>query len=412
MTCEAREEQNVRITKEGEDQKTEELFYMKNSCQIFPLQGRTRTLSTSPLNGGIRTDLTALLNINCLGAEYECEMVEDTYEKELQRQVRSCSIDPERATALSTAAWTELAATSSSSFGNLTVRAVASGGIDHNATAPGDPAGYYEENGQFFSLASMPAEDRAASPKAADSDGPKPGTLNIFLFINQELTESAMLRALMVCAEAKEAVVRELLLGSCYSPALASGSGTDGCVIASAMDTGIILTDASGHSKLGELIGDAVKDAVRQALLKQTGANGARQFHILQRVKRFGITQGSLYDFYQAHISEYNRMGVTFAGAGVFDERLRTLGQNSNFVVVISLYIHLMDQCSWGLIMPGEVLREGEKLLQQMLHVGRGKFLRDVYEPEAFLAGNFLNREGTAVTTLMHYMLLWLGIAS
>ncbi len=385
------------------------LFYMRNGCQIFPLQGRSRTLSTSPLNGGIRTDLKALLNINCLGADYECEMQEDTYEKELMRQVRECGIDPQYATALSTAAWTELSAEASCSFRQLTVRAVVSGGIDHNATAPGDPAGYYEENGRFFSVnGSSKVPDNKASQEEVTNY--KPGTLNIFLFINQELTEAAMLRALMVCAEAKAAVVRELLLGSCYSTSLATGSGTDGCVIASQMDTGILMTDASGHSKLGELIGCAVKEALKQALFNQSGANGARQFRILQRAARFGITQGSLYDFYKEHEQQYQRMGICFEGAEAFDKRLRMLEQNSNFVLCTSLYIHLMDQCSWGLIMPGEVLREGKRLMQQMLYVGKETFLQNTYEREAFDLNGFLNgREEESVILLKHYMLLRLG---
>ena len=59
------------------------------------------------------------------------------------------------------------------------------------------------------------------------------------------------------------------------------------------MDGKTTLTDASGHSKLGELIGRTVSTAVTQALLKQTAASGARQFQVLIRTARYGITQVS-----------------------------------------------------------------------------------------------------------------------
>ncbi len=368
-------------------------------------------------------------------------MQEESYEKELARQVRDCHVDPRYATALSTAAWTELSAVKTESFRDLTVHAVISGGIDHNGTAPGDPAGYYEEDGKFYSLSGIEEPDTQAgegytgeghisegctgkphtgedytgeghtdeevriepdgftgkaNPEDMEISGPRPGTVNIFLFINRELTESAMLRALMICAEAKEAVVRELLLGSCYSSSLASGSGTDGCVIASRMNSGPVLTDASAHSKLGELIGKTVKGALREALLRQTGANGARQFRVLERVKRYGITQGTLYDQYKDCESVYRRYRVCFQSAADFDRALMIWGQNSNLVLTVSLYVHLMDQESWGLVMPAEVIREGTRLLRQMLYVDRNHFLQDVYPDEVFDLKNFFEKSGTA----------------
>lgn len=52
-------------------------------------------------------------------------------------------------------------------------------------------------------------------------------------------------------------------------------------VIASAMEGELTLTDASGHSKLGELIGRAVRMAVKHALMKQTAACGRDSFRFL-----------------------------------------------------------------------------------------------------------------------------------
>ena len=94
----------------------------------------------------------------------------------------------------------------------LSVTAAVTGGIDSNGMCPGDPSSYCEHNGFYEML--------------------PPGTINIFVYINQNLTDAAIGRALMLCSEAKAAAVSHLLLGSCYSEEIATGSGTDGTVIA------------------------------------------------------------------------------------------------------------------------------------------------------------------------------------
>lgn len=281
-------------------------YEQKKGGTIFTFPGKTKVLSTSPLNGGITTHLMHALNINCMNGAYECEMLGDTYEEDLRAHARELEIDPETATALSTAAWTELCAVEKVQYQELSVTAAVTGGIDSNGMCPGDPSSYYERNGSYEML--------------------PPGTINVFIYINQNLTDAAMLRALMIASEAKASAVSHLLLGSCYSEEIATGSGTDGTVIASSMEGELTLTDASGHSKLGELIGKVVSSAVEQALL--------------------------------AH------------------------NRTSNLVLCVSLYLHLMDQLRWGLIMEREALRDGKRLLLYGLYCGQNMFLANRY-PDA-----------------------------
>ena len=281
-------------------------YEQKKGGTIFTFPGKTKVLSTSPLNGGITTHLMHSLNINCMNGAYECEMLGDTYEEDLRAHARELEIDPETATALSTAAWTELCAVEKVQYQELSVTAAVTGGIDSNGMCPGDPSSYYERNGSYEML--------------------PPGTINVFIYINQNLTDAAMLRALMIASEAKASAVSHLLLGSCYSEEIATGSGTDGTVIASSMEGELTLTDASGHSKLGELIGKVVSSAVEQALL--------------------------------AH------------------------NRTSNLVLCVSLYLHLMDQLRWGLIMEREALRDGKRLLLYGLYCGQNMFLANRY-PDA-----------------------------
>ena len=85
----------------------------KDGCTIFSFPGRTKILSTSPLNGGLTTHLSHALNINCMNGAYECEMLGDTYEEDLAVHAKLLGIDPASCTALSTAAWTELCAVES-----------------------------------------------------------------------------------------------------------------------------------------------------------------------------------------------------------------------------------------------------------------------------------------------------------
>ena len=68
-------------------------YSQKNGSTIFTFPGRTKVLSTSPLNGGITTHLTHALNINCMNGDYECEMLGDTYEKDLMVHAEHSRLD-------------------------------------------------------------------------------------------------------------------------------------------------------------------------------------------------------------------------------------------------------------------------------------------------------------------------------
>lgn len=302
-------------------------YFQKKGCTVFSFPGKTRVLSTSPLNGGITAHLTHALNINCMNGAYECEMLGNTYEEDLNIHTKEL-------------------------------------GIDSNGMCPGDPSSYYERNGAYEML--------------------PPGTINVFIYINQNVTEAAMVRSMMIASEAKAAAVSHLLLGSCYSEEIATGSGTDGMVIASAMEGELTLTDASGHSKLGELIGRAVRMAVKHALMKQTAACGPRQFQVLVRTGRYGITPGTLWDFYTEHEILFHAYNISFKKASELEGILLSRNRNSNLVLCVSLYLHLMDQLRWGLIMEPEAVREGKRLLLYGLYCGRDTYLGDVYPEDVW----------------------------
>lgn len=316
--------------------------------------GKRRVLSTSVLNGGIEENLTGIFNYNCLADEYECSLAEKTYEEELKANGRTLGLNGETITGISTAAWMEYVAIKEEVFEDLTVSAIVTGGVDKNAVRVGDPAAYYEKDGVFHIF--------------NEEDKRTPGTINILLNINQNLPAGVLTRALVTATEAKVTAVQELMLGSLYSTGIATGSGTDGTIIISDATAQSVLTDAGEHCKLGELIGKAVKGAVKEALFKLTGACPARQHRITERGKRFGITTGALWEFYVKYKEEYeNKSGLHCASICQLEKVLINADSDSNLVVFVSLYLHLIDQFNWGLLQWGEVLRESKSLPKSLL---------------------------------------------
>lgn len=319
-------------------------------------QEKRRVLSTSVLNGGVREDLQGVFNFNCLADQYECELTEDTYEKELAYNAKQIGLNKEKVTGLSTAAWVEYLSIQEESFEGLRVTAIVTGGVDKNAVRVGDPASYYEKDGVFHM---MDAKKKVSH-----------GTINILLYINKNLAPGVLTRALVTCSEAKVVALQEIMIGSLYSDGIATGSGTDGTIIISDSTSVESLTDASEHSKLGELIGRTVKNAVKEALYLQTGACGPRQHKLSERGKRYGITLGSLWNCYLQHKEELDSFGgKSFSSLCEFEDRINYMDTDSNPVVWLSLYLHLLDQYKWGLLEWGEIVRETEQLTRTVLRL-------------------------------------------
>lgn len=103
-----------------------------------------------------------------------------------------------------------------------------------------------------------------------EGEEPK-GTVIIFLLTNAKLTDGAMARALITITEAKTAAFEDLSVPSSYTKNVqATGTGTDSIIVVSGT-AGPGVTYTGGHSKIGELIGKAVYEAVIEALGKQNG---------------------------------------------------------------------------------------------------------------------------------------------
>ncbi len=116
----------------------------------------------------------------------------------------------------------------------------------------------------------------------------EPGTINILVMANMQLTARAMTRAVISATEAKTAALDDLDIRSSYSPKVhgATGTGTDNVIVV--QGAGRLIENAGGHTKMGELISRAVYQGVREALYGQNGLHADRS--ILQRLKERGIS--------------------------------------------------------------------------------------------------------------------------
>ncbi len=305
---------------------TGDILKQENRAIVVELTGARRVLSTSILNGGCRTDLSHLFNYcEVYGRVDElCEMRASTYKEHLKILARELGLNAFKVTGLSTAAKMKYAQLKSKDHGDFSVTAVATGGIDVNGSRAGDPAFWHEKNGRPVPY--------------------KPGTINILVFINANLGDAALARALVTVTEAKAAALQEVLAPSCYSRGLATGSGTDGTIIVSNMDSQVTLSDAGQHSKLGEYLGRVVKNTVKAGLVAENGFEAYACTSMLRRIGRFGIDEESLWERY----CRCGRPGDL--SRETFGQRLKKLNQDKELMALAPVYAHILDLLDWNLV--------------------------------------------------------------
>lgn len=311
---------------------------------VIKFEQPCKVLSTSVLNGGYREDLTAVFNHDChTGGGTDCTLRAPTYGEHMRLVARELGFDPDMVTGMVTAAQMENAAIISKKYESLTVTAIVTGGIEVNGGRAGDPATYFK-----------PVEKSKLH---------KPGTINILLVIDADMPPGILARAMVTCTEAKTAALQELMAGSNYSSGLATGSGTDQTIIIANPVSALYLESAGKHSKLGELIGCAVKQAVKEALLRQTGLSPGLQHSVLRRLKRFGVNEEALWQEYAADNGRQ-------IAKQQFLEYLYKVDRDQQLLTYTSLYVHLLDQFLWGLLSGAEVRQTGDELLAMVA----GKF--------------------------------------
>jgi adenosylcobinamide amidohydrolase len=311
-------------------------------CLVAVFNGKRRVMSTSMHNGGYREDLTAVFNHDVNpGPGMPCDYCKEGDESRKKFIIDELGLDYDTVAYMATIVSMDNAVIRTETYDELTVTAIATASVEVNGGRVGEKATSYEKHGQSVSL--------------------RPGTINIMVFTNADMTPGCMARAIITATEAKTAALQEMMAGSLRSSGIATGTGTDNMIIVANAESDNLLTYAGKHGKLGELIGVTVMSAVKQSLRQHSCVTEQSQHSMLARLKRFGIDERSF----------KCKPDVT-PGRGVktkaeFVCQLHALDKDSEIVSLTSLYVHLMDQVNWGLLTTAEAASTGEILLGRIM---------------------------------------------
>ena len=335
---------------------TGDVAYRYDKSIVLVFSGSRKVLSTSLYNGGYHEDFEAVFNRDMTqGSGMPCESFAPTYVESMKIVAERLGLAPELTSGMGTAAHMENASIVSRSYKELTVTAIVTGGVETNGGRVGDPASYY---------------------KMAEK---KCGTINIMLVIDADLPPGILARALVTCTEAKTAALQELMAPSRYSTGLATGSGTDQTIVVANSESPLFFEGAGKHSKLGELIGLAVMAAVKEALKKQSGLTPAQQHDLLRRLRRFGVTEETLWQRYKEEAGANALIKAQFIAA------LEKMTAVPSLFPLGVLFIHLYDEHLWGLLEKGETWEAAEKLLKEMAAALRLKTQEGVLMQEGYM---------------------------
>jgi adenosylcobinamide amidohydrolase len=265
--------------------------YRSGRFIVAELIGAHRVMTTSSCVGGLNSGVTHLVNHqSCEGSGHTDRLREinelglEGYHRTVCNELR---LDPATTSVMGTAANMIYAAHETASFDNLRVDAIVTAGVESNATCAGDPANWIETAAGWNKLA------HAA------------GTINTMIFINQPLMPEALVRTLLTITEGKTAALAELGVSSRYSQDLATGTGTDQACVAAPVDRGgYTYASASPHSKLGELLGIAARNATKTALRWQNGLEPSLTRTLVHALRRFGFTESALLDAMRNRLAE------------------------------------------------------------------------------------------------------------
>ena len=243
-----------------------------------------RVISTSFVNGGIQEKLTHLLNhqsCEASGHDERFATIMDLGQEDYHhRTCKEIGIDGDLTASMGTAANVQYTALGEAAYEEFLVHAIVTAGVAGNAGRVGDPARYVERDGAFEAITQN-------------------GTINIILLFDTALSIVALTRAVMTMTEAKSAVLQELAVRSKYATGIATGTGTDQfCIAAPMISSGKPLTWTGKHSKIGELIGNAVMDATKDALRWQNGMELSYLRNVFHPLSAFGFKE----DFFKRRL--------------------------------------------------------------------------------------------------------------
>ncbi len=296
---------------------------------VLKLDVDNNLLISSWHNAGYQENMQNVVNQSLTQSDYP--VIEELTSKNFQiKRFNELGLNPDKSTGLITSANMDSYSIITKNYKELSVTTLVTAGADKNAVKAGDNASFYEYNNKYQPIA---------------------GTINIITFIDANLEAGALTTALITITEAKTSVLEDLKIQSNFSTHIATGTGTDGVCVISNTSSDNHLENAGKHSKLGELIGKSVREAVIEALYLQTGMCPDYQKTVLSRLSRFNITFDDFYDkvncvslveyaslFYQFNKDEYyvSWISCMFNLVDEYQTGLLTLKDISKSIIVLT----------------------------------------------------------------------------
>ena len=257
---------------------------------VADLKEPHQVLSTSVRHGGQVNYVLHLLNHqSCEGTAHHARhriMTEAGLDAYHDRVCVDVALPADRTAVMGTAANMNYVAIAREADQDVVVTAAVTAGVEGNATSAGEPATWREtETGIQKVLAYA-------------------GTINTMLLINRPLTPSALARAVVTMTEGKSVALHRLAVPSRRHVDLATGTGTDQYCVAAPLSGARMLTSASPHMKLGELVGLAVRRATIEALRWQNGLEASYTRGVFHALGRYGVKEATLFDDIAPLLSE------------------------------------------------------------------------------------------------------------
>ncbi|MEQ1731528.1 MAG: adenosylcobinamide amidohydrolase [Vicinamibacterales bacterium] len=241
-----------------------------------------RVLSTSPRNGGQVDGVRHLVNHqSCEGGGHvdRGRMLADVGPAAYHDRVcHELGLNSAQTATMGTAANMNYVALATERDADVSVTAAVTAGVEGNATAAGEPATWRET-----------ADGMQKVPWYS-------GTINTILLISTPLTPAALARVVVTMTEGKSAALQHLAVPSRLHVDLATGTGTDQFCVAAPIEGPFVLTSASPHLKLGELVGLAARTATIEALRWQNGLEVSYTRSVFHALGRYGVKEASLID--------------------------------------------------------------------------------------------------------------------
>lgn len=248
--------------------------YRYTNSIVVELSRIKSTVSNSQLNGAYNENIKYIFNNQLSKEDISYLESNNNIKKYLIKKSNELDLDCNESVGLITSADMKNYGFSIKKYKDLEVVSIVTAGVRVNASRSGDSASFYEEKNFFYQV----------------------GTINIIILINANLTNDALISSLTTAVEAKSVALYNLRIPSQFSNGFATGTGTDGIVISSNKNSLNKLTNAGKHSKLGELIGKSVIEAINIALKKEVWITPTSQCNVLIRLNRFKIDINEFYD--------------------------------------------------------------------------------------------------------------------